>query len=134
MTAHDHSRHGRSRFEVAISGTLRSADPDDTKPLAADDFHGIVERMADCLDDEQRIANPNLWGTARSGDLEIRFDILDPLAGPALNSRITDIISVVGDAAGVEWSSEPAGSAREGGVRPVLAQTGLRCDLVTAPS
>ena len=124
--------------EVTVAGALSCIDNDDARPLTSDEFHDIISRIADHLDDESRIADhlddesritdPSVWGQASSGDMEY-FRLPDPAGPPTLNVQIAGIIRQMGEAVGLVWASDPRPPNRVDAAT-MLAQKSQRCDLV----
>ncbi len=125
MTTKDHLR-----AEVTVTGTLSCIDRDGVRPLTPDEFHDVMDRMANHLDDEAKITDPCTWGQASTGDMEIYFLLADPVAGPALNRRIADIIRSMSDTVGLVWTNDPDPPSRVDAV-PMLVQKSQHCDLVS---
>ena len=124
MTATQHLQ-----AEVTVAGALSCIDSDGARPLTSDEFHDIISRIADHLDDESRITDPSVWGQASSGDMEMYFRLPEPAGPPTLNVQIADIIRKMGEAVGLVWANDP--SPRTGAdVATMLAQKSQRCDLV----
>lgn len=119
--------------EVKATGKLSCIDSEGARPLTPEEFHGVVGRMADHLDDEGNITDPSVWGQASSGDMEIYF-ILPVAAGtPALNEQIAGIIRRMGDAIGLIWANDPSPPVRNG-VAPMLDQKSQHWDLISVPA
>ena len=114
--------------EVTVAGALSCIDNDDARPLTSDEFHDIISRIADHLDDESRITDPSVWGQASSGDMEY-FRLPDPAGPPTLNVQIAGIIRQMGEAVGLVWASDPRPPNRVDAAT-MLAQKSQRCDLV----
>ena len=74
--------------EVKVSGSLSCIDSDGARPLTPEEFHDVIGRMADHLDDETSITDPTVWGQAATGDMEIYFLLPGMLGAPALNEKI----------------------------------------------
>ena len=117
--------------EVTVAGVLSCIDSDGARPLTSDEFHNIISRIADHLDDESRITDPSVWGQASSGDMEMYFRLPDPAGPPTLNTQIADIIRKMGEAVGLVWANDPT-PARRVDAATLLAQKSQRCDLVPA--
>lgn len=115
--------------EVTVAGALSCIDNDGARPLTSDEFHDIISRIADHLDDESRITDPSVWGQASSGDMEMYFRLPDPAGPPTLNVQIADIIRQMGEAVGLVWASDPSPPNRVDAAT-MLAQKSQRCDLV----
>lgn len=97
--------------QVRVAGTLTCIDSGGARPLAADEFHDVMDRIAGHLDDEAGIADACTWGQASTGDMEISFVVAGPVAGPELNQRVGSVIAGMGEAAGLIWPSGPGGAA-----------------------
>ena len=123
------TRTQRLQAEVTVAGALSCIDSDGARPLTSDEFHDIISRIADHLDDESRITDPSVWGQASSGDMEMYFRLPDPAGPPALNVQIADIIRKMGKAVGLVWASDPKPPSRVDAAT-MLAQKSQRCDLV----
>ncbi|MCY4663235.1 MAG: hypothetical protein OXC00_01060 [Acidimicrobiaceae bacterium] len=115
--------------EVTVAGALSCIDNDGARALTSDEFHDIIGRIADHLDDESRITDPSVWGQASSGDMEMYFRLPDPAGLPTLNVQIADIIRQMGEAVGLVWANDPSPPSRVD-VATMLAQKSQRCDLV----
>lgn len=120
--------HANLQVEVTISGTLSCIDSDGARPLTAYEFHDIISRIADHLDDESGITDPSVWGQAQSGDTEIYFLVPDPGGPPAL-SQIAEVVRRMSDAVGLVWANDaiPRVSA---GAAMLLAPKSQHCIFV----
>ena len=117
--------------QVSVTGTLTCIDEDGARPLTADEFHKVMDLIAEHLDDEAEITDPGTWGQASTGDMEVRFVLADPVAGPELNQRVGSIIGRMGEQVGLVWPAEPSGAPRRVS-GTMLAQTRQICELVAA--
>ena len=123
----------RMQAEVKVSGSLSCIDSDGARPLTPEEFHDVIGRMADHLDDETSITDPTVWGQAASADMEIYF-LLPVVSGvPALNQQIADVIGRMGDAVGLIWANGPRPPARTEAA-PMLAQKSQHLDLIPVPA
>lgn len=120
----------KNHVQVRVTGALTCIDHDGTRPLAADEFHDVMDRIAEHLDDEARITDAGTWGQAGTGDMELYFVLVEPTAGPELNRQVGSIIKDMGEAVGLTWANEPSPVA--GAAGPVLSQTRQLCELVAA--
>lgn len=120
----------KDRVRVRVTGTLICIDEDGARPLAVDEFHNVMDHIAEHLDDEARITDACTWGQASTGDLEIHFVLADPVVGPELNQQVGSIIERMGEALGLIWPTSPSGdtSSVSG---TMLAQTRQLCELVS---
>lgn len=119
--------------EVTVSGSLSCIDNDGARPMTPEEFHDVIGRMADHLDDETSITDPSVWGQAASGDMEIYF-LLPAVAGaPALIEQIAHIIGRMGDAVGLIWANDPRPPTRTEAA-PMLEQKSQHLDLVPVPA
>ena len=122
MASEDHVR-------VRVTGTLCCIDDNGARPLTGAEFHRVMDRIADHLDSEAEITDPGTWGQAGTGDMEVRFVLVDLVAGPELNERVGSIIARMGEKADLMWPAEPATAPRRVS-GTVLAQTRQVCELV----
>lgn len=119
----------KDRVQVRVTGTLTCIDKDGARPLAADEFHNVMDHIAEHLDDEDRITDTCTWGQASTGSLEIDFILADPVAGPELNQQVGSIIERMGEALGLIWPTRPSrDTSSVSGT--MLAQTRQLCELV----
>lgn len=58
---------------VTVGGTLRCTDEAGSSPLSAAEFHGTLDRVASFLDGAANVAEPTVWGQAKTGAIEITF-------------------------------------------------------------
>ena len=119
--------------EVKVSGSLSCIDSDGARPLTPEEFHDVIGRMADHLDDEPSITDPTVWGQAATGDMEIYFLLPGMLGAPALNEKIAYVIGGMGDAVGLVWADDPRSPVRTEAT-PVLSQTSQHLDLIPVPA
>ena len=118
-------------MQVRVTGTLTCIDEDGARPLTADEFHDVMDRIAEHLDNEAEITDPGTWGQASTGNMEIHFVLADPVAGPELNQRVGSIIRRMGEEVGLIWPTRP-GRATRSVSGTMLAQTRQVCELVAA--
>lgn len=117
--------------QVRVAGKLSCMGDDGARPLTADEFHDVMDRIAAHLDNEAEITDPGTWGQASTGDVEVHFVLADRVGGPELNQQVGSIIKRVGDEVGLIWPTGP--SRRTRGVSgTMLAQTLQVCELVAA--
>ncbi len=116
---------------VRVTGKLTCIDEGGARPLTGEEFHNVMDRMADHLDDEAEITDPGTWGQASTGDMEVHFVLVDPVGGPELNQRVGSIIRRMGEHVGLIWPTGPAGASRRAS-GTMLAQTRQICELVAA--
>ena len=114
---------------MTVAGALSCIDSDGARPLTSDEFHDIISRIADHLDDESRITDPSVWGQASSGDMEMYFRLPEPAGPPTLNVQIADIIRKMGETVGLVWANDP-NPPTGADAATMLAQKSQRCDLV----
>ena len=119
--------------EVKVSGSLSCIDSDGARPLTPEEFHDVIGRMADHLDDETSITDPTVWGQAATGDMEIYFLLPGMLGAPALNEKIAYVIGGMGDAVGLVWADAPRSPVRTEAT-PMLSQTSQHLDLIPVPA
>lgn len=117
--------------QVSVTGTLTCIDENGARPLTADEFHDVMDRIAEHLDNDAEITDPGTWGQAGTGDMEVHFILVDPVAGPELNQQVGSIIRRMGEEVGLIWSIAPIGATR-GVSGTMLAQTRQICELVAA--
>ena len=117
----------RNHVHVRVAGALTCIDGDGARPLTTDEFHDVMDRIAEHLDDDTRVTDAGTWGQVSTGDMELYFVLAEPAAGPELNQRVGSIIKEMGEAAGLIWANdlEPA----SGIAGPVLSQTRQLCEL-----
>lgn len=119
-----------NHVRVRVAGALTCIEHGGTRPLTADEFHDVMDRIAEHLDDEARITDAGTWGQAGTGDMELCFVLAEPAAGPDLNRRVGSIIEEMGEAVGLSWADERGLVA--GAAGPALAQTSQVCEQVAA--
>ena len=124
MTTKDH-------VQVRVTGTLTCVDEDGARPLTADEFHDVMDRIAEHLDDEPEITDAGTWGQASTGNMEVHFVLADPVGGPELNQQVGSIIRRMGEEVDLIWPAKPSGAARSVS-GTMLAQTRQICELVAA--
>ena len=117
--------------QVRVTGTLTCIDEDGARPLTADEFHDVMDRIAEHLDNEAEVTDPGTWGQASTGNMEIHFILADPVAGPELNQRVGSIIRRMGEDVDLIWPTEPSTATRSVS-GTVLAQTRQICELAAA--
>ena len=117
--------------QVSVTGTLTCIDEDGARPLTSDEFHHMMDRIAEHLDNEAEITDPGTWGQASTGNMEVHFILVDPVAGPELNQQIGSIIGRMGEGVGLIWPTKPSRATR-GVSGTMLAQTRQICELVAA--
>ena len=117
-----------NHVQVRVAGALTCIDHDGARLLTTDEFHDVMDRIAEHLDDETRITDAGTWGQVSTGEMELYFVLAEPTAGPELNQQVGSIIKEMGEAAGLIWATDPSPSA--GVARPVLSQTRQLCELV----
>ncbi|MCY4068482.1 MAG: hypothetical protein OXE79_05155 [Acidimicrobiaceae bacterium] len=120
-----------------VAGMLRCVDADAggsvDRRLGFEEFHDLMDRIAEHLDNEAEIADPSTWGQASTGDMEIRFVLeAPPVGGPELNQRIGSILKRLGDEVGLAWSTRPSTGPRHGTSGMMLTQTRQICELAPA--
>ena len=108
--------------QVRVTGTLTCIDEDGARPLTADEFHSVMDRIAEHLDNESEITDPGTWGQASTGDMEVHFVLADPVGGPELNQRVGSIIRRMGEEVDLIWPTKPSG-ATHGVSGTMLAQS-----------
>ena len=59
--------------QVSVTGTLTCIDENGARALTADEFHDVMDRIAEHLDNEAEITDPGTWGQASTGDMEVHF-------------------------------------------------------------
>lgn len=114
-------------MQVRVTGTLTRVDEDGAGPLTADEFHDVMDRIAEHLDNEAEITDPGTWGRAGTGSMEIHFVLAGPAAGPELNRRVGSVIRRMGEGVGLIWPTRPSSVSGT-----MLAQTRQVCELVAA--
>ncbi len=117
--------------QVSVTGKLTCIDEDGARPLTSDEFHDVMDRIAAHLDNEAEITDPGTWGQASTGNMEVHFILVDPVAGPELNQQVGSIIRRMGEEVGLIWPSAPSGAERSAS-GTMLAQTRQICELVAA--
>ena len=117
--------------QVSVTGKLTCVDEDGARPLTSDEFHDVMDRIAEHLDSEAEITDPGTWGQASTGNMEVHFILVDPIAGPDLNQQVGSIIRRMGEEVGLIWPTSPSGAER-GASGTMLAQTRQICELVAA--
>ena len=117
--------------QVSVTGKLTCVDEDGARPLTSDEFHDVMDRMAEHLDNEAEITDPGTWGQASTGNMEVHFILVDPIAGPDLNQQVGSIIRRMGERVGLIWPTAPS-PAERGVSGTMLAQTRQICELVAA--
>ena len=123
----------QTQAAVTVAGTLGCIDNDGARSLTNEEFHDVIARMADHLDDEPAISDPSVWGQAVNGEMEIYFQLVDRAGGPPALSEIANVMSRMSQAVGLIWSHDPAPSA-PAGATPVLVPKSQHCDFVPAPA
>ncbi len=118
-------------MQVLVAGMLKCIDADGVRLLSVAEFHDVMDRIAEHLDNEAAVTDPSTWGQARSGDVEICFVLEPPAAGPELNQRIGSIIKRLSDETGLIWSARTSTGSRHG-AGMLLAQTRQVCELTPA--
>lgn len=116
---------------MSVTGKLTCVDEDGARPLTSDEFHDVMDRIAEHLDNEAEITDPGTWGQASTGNMEVHFILVDPIAGPDLNQQVGSIIRRMGEEVGLIWPTAPSPAAR-GASGTMLAQTRQICELVAA--
>ena len=128
MTTHTATR---SHVQVRVTGTLRSVSDNGVRALTADEFHDVMDRIAEHLDNEPRITDPCTWGQVSTGDTEICFVLADLVAGPELNQQLETVIRRIGEEVGLIWhTGSDTTTNRAAGT--ILAQKRQICELVAA--
>ena len=117
--------------QVSVTGTLTCIGENGARALTADEFHDVMDRIAEHLDNEAEITDPGTWGQASTGDMEVHFILVDPVAGPELNQQVGSIIRRMGEEVGLIWPTAPSRATRRVS-GTMLAQTRQICELVAA--
>lgn len=114
-----------------VTGTLTCIDGDGSWPLTAEEFHRVMDRIAEHLDNDAEITDPGTWGQARTGNMEVHFVLTGPCAGPELNQQVGAVIERMGEEVDLIWPAK-ASTAQRGVSGTMLAQTRQICELVAA--
>jgi len=117
--------------QVRVAGLLQCIDADGLRQLSVDEFHDVMDRIAEHLDSEAKITDPSTWGQASTGDVEVCFVLEAPVAGLELNQRIGSLIKSIGDEVGLIWSTRPGASPNHTSGM-MLTQTRQVCELTPA--
>ncbi len=121
----------KDHVQVSVTGTLTCIDENGARPLTSDEFHDVMDRIAEHLDNEAEITDPGTWGQASTGDMEVHFVLADAVAGPELNQQVGSIIRRMGEGVGLLWPTKPSRTTRSVS-GTMLAQTRQICELVAA--
>ncbi len=115
--------------QVHVSGTLTCIDENGARALTTGEFHAVMDRLAEHLDDESEVTDPGTWGQATTGDVEIHFVLADSAAGAELNRRVGAILNRMSESVDLLWHATPnAAAPRAPGT--ILAQKRQICELV----
>jgi len=98
--------------QVRVTGPLTCNVEDGARPPTADEFHDVLDGIAEHLDKEAEITDPGTWGQASTGNMEIHFVLVDPVGGPELNQRVGSVIRRMGEEVGLIWPTESSRATR----------------------
>ena len=87
--------------DVTFTATVRTMDEEGARPATEAEFTGVFKAIADHLYSRDDLVEPDVWGQASTGNLEVRFmlPVCHETVADSAPRRVAQIIDEMNNAA-----------------------------------